>query len=594
MERLHSYKKAWKRSFSYEKLALDSGRNDIRMLAILPCRTPKSRIRCELTVIDLDDDKTWPFVFYEALSYTWGSPDMTENIVINGLPFEIRANLASALRQLRVKGHGRQDTRYLWVDAVCINQDDIAERNLQVRKMKMIYERAEQVLAWIGAADEYSDQAIDLLHHATDFLTPDDYLARYMYFQPDETENWEKRRTIRGLARLLDRPYWRRVWVRQEIAVAKEIIVLCGDRRLTWATFVDGCDRLPMDLFEPFVAEVSAYTSSYYEICDMDSLREQVEAEGYVAFAAMLLHAKTCEATDLRDKVYGILSLAPALVTEQLQPDYSLDYKVVYREATISELQTSGSLAILSACEDPDQKSGLPTWVPDLESDWKASTLKRRMEALKGIRLYNTDANSPTRLSLSKCRNKLTLHGFHFDRIKALGGVWNGDLDTANEVVRSWQDLAMNALVPDFTTWVAFEAFWRTLTADQELEVCRVNFVSTFALHVALHIREDAKGGVPRLDLNFDFQLTEGKMSPYMEMFINTMDGRQVFTTFGGRIGIGNGELREGDLLCVLFGAQAPFALRRHDDGTYAIVNEVCRCTTYRSCRSSSADRRNP
>lgn len=141
----------------------------------------------------------------------------------------------------------------------------------------------------------------------------------------------------------------------------------------------------------------------------MDSQRKQIQADGNVSCEAMLLHAKSCEATDPRDKVYGILNQASQAVTQSLKPDYTLNTMEVYTEATITELETTKSLGILSACEDPEQQSRLPTGVPNWEADWKAASIKRRMEALQGSRLYNADGGVPVNYCVSQCITKLTL-----------------------------------------------------------------------------------------------------------------------------------------------------------------------------------------
>lgn len=115
-------------------------------------------------------------------------------------------------------------------------------------------ERAEQMPAWIGPAANDSDQASDLMDSITDADAPDDYITRYL--QSKDPEN------VRGdsaLAMLLGRSYWRRVWIRDELAVAQTLIVMGGDRLMPWTTLEGACDMLPTDLLDPIVAGVSVY-----------------------------------------------------------------------------------------------------------------------------------------------------------------------------------------------------------------------------------------------------------------------------------------------------------------------------------------------
>ncbi|KAF2423735.1 heterokaryon incompatibility, partial [Tothia fuscella] len=84
---------------------------------------------------------------YDALSYTWGTEDKTETILCNGVELPITANLFQALRMLRPSAKER---RYLWVDAICINQADESEKSDQVWNMLHIYQTARKVMAWLG------------------------------------------------------------------------------------------------------------------------------------------------------------------------------------------------------------------------------------------------------------------------------------------------------------------------------------------------------------------------------------------------------------------------------------------------------------
>ncbi|KAH8716724.1 heterokaryon incompatibility protein-domain-containing protein, partial [Phaeosphaeriaceae sp. PMI808] len=89
----------------------------------------------------------WPE--YKALSYVWGSSEMTSTIHVNNIQCQATTNLVSALRHIREK----QTTIILWVDALCINQEDTNERNQQVQMMARIYKSAQEVIAWLGKSE---------------------------------------------------------------------------------------------------------------------------------------------------------------------------------------------------------------------------------------------------------------------------------------------------------------------------------------------------------------------------------------------------------------------------------------------------------
>ncbi|KAK0646886.1 heterokaryon incompatibility protein-domain-containing protein [Cercophora newfieldiana] len=112
-----------------------SAEGEIRLLAIGPAKNLEDPLFCYLQPAHLA-----LLPRYEALSYTWGSPGLISNILLNGQPFSIQENAAAALRRLR-HPHG---ARRVWVDAICINQEDVHEKEGQLPLMRKIYEEAEQ------------------------------------------------------------------------------------------------------------------------------------------------------------------------------------------------------------------------------------------------------------------------------------------------------------------------------------------------------------------------------------------------------------------------------------------------------------------
>lgn len=128
------------RPFSYE--ALDPERSEIRLLKLLP-GLRRDKIKCVIFRANLDDKD----LRYEALSYTWGSPLPVRTIHLNSKKFCVTPSLHAALQHLRRV----DEPRILWVDAVCINQFDFAERSQQVGLMRRIYSQASSVCVWLGA-----------------------------------------------------------------------------------------------------------------------------------------------------------------------------------------------------------------------------------------------------------------------------------------------------------------------------------------------------------------------------------------------------------------------------------------------------------
>jgi hypothetical protein len=179
---------------------------------------------------------------YRALSYCWGNPNVTKPITVDGVEFRATVNLEAALRQLRADDFAQRhirgdDATPLWIDSICINQRDINERSLQVQQMKIIYSMASEVVVWLGEAADGSDEAFDMLrsvHYGVHRFAA----ANSGNFDQPIPLSWH------SFNYLFVRPYWRRVWIIQEIAVADEIRVCCGSQQVNWNDIETTMERL--------------------------------------------------------------------------------------------------------------------------------------------------------------------------------------------------------------------------------------------------------------------------------------------------------------------------------------------------------------
>lgn len=166
-------------------------------------------------------------VQYEALSWTWGSADEQYVIFIKVGPMRykmrVRKQLALALKYLRRPG----EERILWIDAICINQDNLGERNHQVQLMSRIYTRASQVCVWLGEGDSDSEIAINFIKEEIRELKNFDTISS----TPQYSRKW------RALMSLMQREWFFRRWVVQEIALARAATVYCGPHSVPWKEF---------------------------------------------------------------------------------------------------------------------------------------------------------------------------------------------------------------------------------------------------------------------------------------------------------------------------------------------------------------------
>ena len=189
-------------SYRHSPLPLGS----IRLLRLLLYNGYEtSPVKCQLSACPLLDSKT-AHVF-DALSYVWGSGDTPYTILIDNREYRVGANLHAALLHLR---DGFVD-RVLWIDAICIDQTNMAEKGQQVHAMAKIYAKAGRVIVWLGEEVANSDQALEAIRMSANSHSTAPVV--------DET-------TKQAILDLLGRPWFQRIWVcGEDLGTAKNRIL---------------------------------------------------------------------------------------------------------------------------------------------------------------------------------------------------------------------------------------------------------------------------------------------------------------------------------------------------------------------------------
>jgi hypothetical protein len=193
-------------AYPYQKLR----DNDIRVLYLAPGKSADA-LRCGLITLSLANNPR-----YEALSYAWGLVDSFNLIGVDGCPMRIRANLQTALRHLRYE---RRD-RILWVDALCINQEDEVERAQQVAHIGVIYSKAMATVIYLGDLDDDAGRAFDAL----EMFAQDRHLPDLPIWKVDGSARIEWTAVL-VIERILLFPWWGRTWIIQEVALARNLFV---------------------------------------------------------------------------------------------------------------------------------------------------------------------------------------------------------------------------------------------------------------------------------------------------------------------------------------------------------------------------------
>ncbi|KAH6844716.1 dynactin p62 family-domain-containing protein [Chaetomium sp. MPI-CAGE-AT-0009] len=302
-------------------MPLNTGNGEIRVLSLLPSPDRHDAIVCQFEIQSLNAVPS-----YNALSYCWGLEPEGPEVDIMGTKLKVKPNLFAALSHLRDKDKPVK----IWVDALCINQRDATEREQQVSMMGQIYERAEIVYTWLGDEADDSAQAMVLLQILQKAIFEDkpgllNILQNGHTFVPA----W------RALIPLFRRPYWTRVWIIQEVLLGKNVMLCCGSHRVAWPTFcVLVTDLLPrfgaehaalshgqeddpisnafhaLEYLTYDVDKLSQLSLRYQELLDNEGEPRRGSSGGLLDLLDCLTMSRWRCATDERDHVHGILSLA--------------------------------------------------------------------------------------------------------------------------------------------------------------------------------------------------------------------------------------------------------------------------------------------
>jgi hypothetical protein len=392
----------------------------------------KDSIELELRHALIGQDDT----HYAALSYVWGDGSDNKEIKVDGSQMSVGCNLHAALKQLRDSGLDS----WFWVDSICIRQSDTEEKTHQVGHMKEIFSKADIVYVWLGPGCTASDVAMDFVsrmgpgalkinatelrlhyshqvdHHFRKMLgipnawddedglftegsggmTPeriDALLDILRTFEQDEQID-------KGLHNIMTRDYWHRIWVVQEIFLARDVRVMCGDRFVSLDFFdavVSAVDavvwvahwdrrRLPSGAR----AHTTLLHGTSFNCIALDTRRLHEHENCPPCLYNVLVHSQApadrpfYSATDPRDLVFGVLGMITDAESMGLRVDYSMTPTEVFCTATKALLRDEWPRFRLDKCIP--RKDGalcdlpLPSWVPD----W-------REVGRHGFKIYPTD-----------------------------------------------------------------------------------------------------------------------------------------------------------------------------------------------------------
>lgn len=505
----------------------------IRIITIQP-GFPGDPIICDLHIGSFEAEN------YEALSYVWGPANFTRKILISGKPVYVTNHLYHAMKHLRQ----RDKPRSIWIDALCIDQNDPDDRARQVSQMRQIYESATRVVIWLGSSPWCLEDAFS---RAKQRPTP----IVYNYG------------TVRAVSKLLRRGWWQRVWVVQELVVAREVMVQCDSVSLPWDSFVqlvETCMRMP------WFRDRGTFVDEYHALKHYRETRLQDINPDY-GLLSFVYAFRQKMASEPRDKIYAFLGLVrpqdPSAFS--IPPDYKLSHTSLCHSFAVNCIRETQSLNILAYAQglNPDFLSvrGRRSWCPY----WYSNTGARQptplwdggldTPATRYRWMHSFSASGRNSAAIWKLRENdaLGARGLFLDSIIAVG----------------------TTLDPSVLEYI--DSYSRTSTTTSPTTSLRRHIrYKMNPKRVFSHWRTMVTGasGRPEEDIMkiFHQTLTAGlydhipdsveKASEYYSVRDDICMHRTLFFTESGGFGVGPWNTRRGDKLAVLLGCDVPVVLR--------------------------------
>lgn len=355
---------------------------DIRYVTLQPFNKDVGLVECTLWQKPLEEAQ------YTAVSYAWGNACVTESILVAGQEFEVTANLAVCLKHLAIRLAAKDTAEdgsgfNIWVDAVCINQEDIAERNAQVLRMKDIFPHADKLIVWLGDEGPHTGPAVERINDITrllDILTENEDGTGFRDAKNKVPEHIYSRTTdeheiaIRsGVMDIYEREWWERTWILQEVGLSKDVIVHCGYYEMTLVSlesFHRFAGYLMMEspelLFETRGGEGVEMVDIEKLPLSVLNLRDDLQDKYESSLHILLDNTKIHKATDPRDKIYGILGLSSDFCSGGILPRYDYPVQEVFLDVVKAHFRKYDCLDILDQCyAEHTGEIGLPSWIPN-------------------------------------------------------------------------------------------------------------------------------------------------------------------------------------------------------------------------------------
>jgi hypothetical protein len=412
---------------------------------------------------------------------------------MNGLSFGVTVNLHSALQRLRREGVER-----VWVDAICINQNDFEEKSHQIRRMGAIYQEANQVAVWLGDAQDIAEGDINSLS------------AEYTAIADQVQSNPARR----AFYQLLSKPYWTRVWIIQELAAASKITVFCGHNTVLWET-------LQKFSYLSSTADTERVGSEELRLRFQNLLQfrnDRLDTKP-VSLLDAIYRSRYALSTDPKDKIYGLLGLVHDGRAFIPEPNYRQSLADTYTNFSKALIKKGFPLDLIYLRTSHRRVTELlPSWVVDW-NDLNDALAKQELEHIQASIERSQSMFRQNEMNQSSFSGSaLVVRGTILGRIDGMGSAYSADEnDTIADVVHPVKGACSVPLGFDPSTYV-FNALLGTQTSSAETSESPTNPIKLWS---------SDNSTIPESWIRDTISSNE------LEVFSKWIDANRLFITFG-------------------------------------------------------------
>ncbi|KAI0403944.1 HET-domain-containing protein [Xylaria palmicola] len=579
---------------------------EIRLLILRKSALYPSVIQAEIVHRPIDECAD-----YEAVSYRWGSSELTEEILVDGCRFPVTKSAFDLLLARR----SLWKDRTIWIDTVCINQQDTQEKSEQVQFMCNIYRQASRVVAYPGSDWRYrlaGGLVCQLFALSHQYNTDEGDLSPTKPYEA-RTPRW------RALADLFSDEYFTRAWVVQEVSVGQKTEIYVGGIYIPWTIFahvinwclhssrrrlLTGSDEKDMGIWRSgrshdSIAVITALRPEVVLTDSVGSFSSLVDLEKllYVTFSF--------RATDPRDKVFGLMGIARATGSVALTvPDYSLPVEQVFRNAALAIFslprdRRSIDILALAGTGFSDRRIRGPSWVPDFAEERMCNPYSD-VQGLDDC--YNASGGLLQDLEINAETNSLFVKAIKFDRIQELSelgaldwGLQNLEVTNPFKIVKVLHDFVHAGInlcwkhpsPASATDELDYERLWSFFIAGRiERKTAETKFKEVFRRWLLdLDLLSRARDRHHFDQLFKEGVLGDGPFLASEDVFSYQYNvaaacfGRRIAITTCGRLCIVPPLTQVGDSVIIPLGSQTPFLIRdrseKPEDIGYELVGEA-------------------